>query len=150
MLHGEYIRKDGLVIPNTITDAGARQILRAALQSEDWNPYIALGDCVPENDLTVDDSGEPPVTFGYARIPLARDDTDWPVVDDLNGITFIESKEVTFTAVGGNFTKVTRILLADDDVDGNILSVSGAFPDLIITPTTDESLRTWKYRIYLR
>ncbi len=149
MLQGEYIRGDGLVVPNTITNAGAQQILRAALQSEDWTPFIALGDCVPETDLALEDSGEPPVANGYARIPLARDDVDWPVVGDLNGITFIESKDVVFTATDA-WPKVTRILLADAATDGTILSVSGAFPDLVIDEDTPVLERTWRYRIYMR
>lgn len=155
MLRGEFVRGDGLVIPNNITKLGAELILKAAMQGVTPTFFLALGKFVPDIDLQLEDLAEPTIGVnGYARIGLAQDDTDWPDNGFLNNEAYVESKSVVWTASGGDFDKpVTRIALVnnDDQTDGDIvIAASSAFPELVITPTTDEVLRTFKYRIYLR
>lgn len=152
MLRGEFIRGDGLVVPNNITNAGVEAILRAAFRAEAFTPYAALADCVPDPALILANAGEPTIGVnGYARVELARDTTDWPTVDEVNGEIFVESAPFTFTASGGNFSRESsRVMLVSAATAGVPLCLSAAFTPLIVTPTTPVELRTFSYRVYLR
>lgn len=156
MLRGEFIRGDGLVIPNNIMTYGIEQILRWALQGDSPQLHMALADCNPTPGLLIQSLGEPTIgTNGYARQPLAQNNTDWPTTGTLNGEFYIESKAVVFTASGGNFSvPVTRTALVNSlaaTTGQLVVALSNPFPaSLLITPTTPEVERTFKYRIYGR
>lgn len=151
MLRGEFIRGDGLRIPNNITRAGVEALLRAACQNESLSFYMALADCVPDPDLVLADAGEPTATNGYARVLIERDSTGWPTVDDVSGEVYAETKPAVFTASGGNFSRESsRIMLVSASSAGTPLAVSSAFTSITITPATAEELRTFVYRLYMR
>jgi hypothetical protein len=157
MLRGEFIRGDGLVIPNNVTFAGAQKVLELALRNTDVGFYVGLCDGVYTPDLICQDLTEPTIGLhGYARLQLNRDSTDWPVEDSLNAQAYLESKNLVWAATGGNFSSaITRMFIAftATNVGANdpVFALSAALPDsIIITPTTDSSDRTFKYRLYLR
>lgn len=156
MLRGEFIRADGLVIPNNITSWGAARILRAAMLNVDSEWWVALVNVVPEQDLQIEDLNEPTIGVnGYERIEILRSIVGWPAEGTLNGEFYVESGFLTWEAVGGDFdAAVTRmaILTSETDTDGEeVVCLSGAFPaELTVTPETAEADRKFKYRIYLR
>lgn len=157
MLRGEFIRGDGLVIPNNVTFVGAQTVLELALRDTDVDFYVGLCDGVYTPDLICQDLTEPTIgTNGYARIQLNRDSTDWPTEDSLNAQAYMESKSIVWTATGGNFNQaITRMFIAftatNIGSNDSVFALSAALPDsLTITPTTDVSDRTFKYRLYLR
>src|SRR3546814_12798010 len=51
MIRGEFIRGDGLVLPNNITSYGAELLLAAALQGVATTLHMCLGKCNPKVDL---------------------------------------------------------------------------------------------------
>jgi len=153
-LRGEFHRADGLVIPNNITTFGARALLAMGFRGEACTLSVGLCSGVYDPDLVIGDLVEPTTTNGYARIALARNATDWPTEDSLNGEEYAESKNVFWTASGGNFSApITRLFLfmVSSDFTGGIFGLSAALPEpLLITPTTPLGERTFRYRVYLR
>jgi len=154
MLHGEFRTPSGLVIPNNITKFGAETILAAALRNTVPTFWVGLVDGVPDPDLQIEDLEEPSFTNGYARIQIARSSGGWPGSGEVNGEPYLESDWLTWAASGGNFSKSIRrmMIVADnDDTTGDVFALSAALPALrLITPTTLEADRRFKYRIYLR
>lgn len=157
MLRGEFIRKsDGLVIPNNVMTYGVRTILRAALRNEAITLHAALANCNPDPELTAEQLNEPTLGVnGYARQVIARSNVGWPAISLLNGEVFLETAYFVFVAAGGNFDKpVNRLALIDHATQVNgaiVVALSGAVPDEItITPDTEESDRSFKYRLYAR
>lgn len=155
-LQGFFIRGDGLIVPNNVTEYGCKLFLELALQDSGYDIHFALANAVPDFQLQLEDLQEPTIGVnGYARQAIARDDTDWPTIDTENGEPYIESKAFIFAATDGPFDKpINRFALVNDatDVIGDaVIALSGAMPDaLVITPTTPELERTFKYRLYLR
>lgn len=154
-MRGEFLRADGLVIPNNISIAGAQMILAAALRNTVPTLYAGLVSGAPTADMTQGAMDEPTIgTNGYARIAIARNDTDWPTLGISGVEAYMETKWLTWLPTGGNFNQaIQRVML----VGGS--TYSGSDPvyalsspldaALTLTPTTDESLRKFKYRIYL-
>lgn len=160
MLRGEFIRGDGLVIPNNITLYGARTILAAALRNDAPTFHVGLVYAAPDPDLLISDCVEPLFQDGYERKQITRDNAGWPVEGNLNGEPYFESDWLTWTATADFSEAILRMMLvqnatnmADDLSDKNlkVIALSGALPaDLTITPTTPEANRKFKYRVYLR
>lgn len=156
MLRGEFVRGDGLVIPNNITTYGTEMILRWAFQAAPYDLHMGLANCSPALDLAIENLGEPTSGVnGYARQALAQDAVDWLTYGTLNGESYLESKEVIFEAVGGNFdAAINRMALIDSAaaLTGTlVVALSNPLPtSLTITPTTPTVQRTFKYRIYAR
>lgn len=155
MLRGEFIRADGLVIPNNITTFGIETILGLALRSEDASFYVGLCSAVYVPDLTALDITEPTIGVnGYDRIEIPRDDTGWPGNGAVNDQPYLESDFLTWEASGGNFDKsVSRMFIILDAASTSdpVFALSAALPDeFVITPATPESERKFKYRIYGR
>ncbi len=155
MLRGEFIRADGLVIPNNITTFGAATILAAAMRNTVPTFWVGLCDAVPDPDLQIEDLTEPTIaTNGYGRIQITRDDTGWPTVGETNGEPFIESDWLTWAATGGAFDEEIRrmfIAASETDTTGDVFALSAALPALVeIDEATAEADRRFKYRIYLR
>jgi hypothetical protein len=173
-MRGEFIRGDGLVIPNNITNYGARTILAAAVRNEVPTFYVGLVDAQPDPDLLISKVVEPAFVNGYARLPITRDNLGWPVEGTLNGETFFESEWLTWTASGVPadpvdplqdlkfpFSKAIRRLMlvqhatnvVDDLSDANlkVLALSTSLPNaLTINTDTVEAARKFKYRLYAR
>jgi hypothetical protein len=154
MLRGEFIRADGLVIPNNITLFGARTVLAAALCNIDTEFFVGLVDAMPDPELLMEDCVEPNFAFGYARQEIQRSSVGWPSEGTLNGEPWFESGWLEWAAVGGNFDKpVRRLMLTTESVsrEGPVFALSSAMPgDLTITPDTIQADRRFKYRIYGR
>lgn len=157
MLRGEFIRGDGLVIPNNVTFVGAQTVLELALRDTNTDIFVGLCDGVYTPDLICQDLTEPTIGVnGYARIQLNRDGTDWPVSDSLNAQPYLESKDLVWAAVGGAFDQaITRMFIAftATNVGANdpVFAISAALPSaLTIDAATDLSDRTFKYRLYAR
>lgn len=156
MLRGEFIRGDGLVIPNNITTYGVECLLRWALQGVTPTLHMALANCAPALDLNLSNLGEPAIgTNGYARQAIAQDNVDWPTFGTLNGEAYLETKEFVFAATGGNFSvAINRIALVNSDVATSgllVVALSNPLPaDLTIGVATPVEQRTFKYRIHGR
>ena len=153
MLRGEFVRADGLVIPNNVTQAGAQMILAAALTNQDVEFWAGLVYGSPDPALTIQDLVEPTIgTNGYARIQVARSSVGWPTSGTLNGQPWFETDWLTWAATGGDFDQtVRRVMICGDETatNGDVFALSTPLPaDLIVTPTTDEVDRRFKYRLY--
>src|SRR3546814_12049467 len=86
MIRGEFIRCDGLVLPNNLTSYGAELLLAAALQGVATTLHMCLGNCNPKVDLDLNELNEPTIgTGGYARQSLSQVDTDWLTRGELKG-----------------------------------------------------------------
>lgn len=153
MLNGQFTRGDGLVTPNTITELGRRTMLAAAFQGDSLDLYAALvfGSAAPvvvEADLE-----EPTIGVnGYARIPLAQGNVDWPTLDMEGSLARIASKVMTWAATGVGFDKeVNRIALmrgAARDNARQVWSVGSVWlAPLTIVPATPEIQRQFSYAV---
>lgn len=152
---GEFIRSDGLVIPNNITTVGVQTLLGAALRNTVPTFWVGLCSAVYQPDLRIEDLTEPTLaTNGYARLAVTRDNVGWPSDGVVNGEVYFETLSLIWQAVGGPFDKpVTRMFLcgSQNGVTGDVYALSAALPDdLIIDLTTGISDRTFKYRLYAR
>lgn len=154
-MRGEFIRADGLVIPNNVSLAGAEAVLAAAFQGAPISFFVGLVTGAPTTDMTMADMTEPTIGVnGYSRIELTQDNIGWPLITTNVNEAYVESEYMTWAAVGGAFDQaVQRLALlsaaayapADD-----VFALSGLMPaEIIIDPTTDESLRKFKYRLYI-
>ena len=151
---GEFIRGDGLVIPNNITNVGAEVILEATFRNANYDFWVGLCSGVYAPILDVSDLVEPAVgANGYERVQLNRNETDWPLTDVLNGERFIESRDMIWTATGGAFSQpITRMFMCfAEEGESAVFALSASLPDeVIIDEDTDISQRSFRYRVYLR
>lgn len=154
-VRGEFIRSDGLVIPNNVTTYGVKSIFRWALRDEDYALHMALANCAPDPALQLEDLNEPTIGVnGYARQAIDRT-TDWPVFGVFNGAQYYETSVFVFAATGAGFDKPMRRLAlvnhATDVIGEKVVALSEPLPDdLLIDATTPEVDRSFKYRIYGR
>ena len=155
MLRGEFIRGDGLIIPNNVTTYGVKSFFRWALRNEDYSLHMGLANCSPNVLLQVESLNEPAIGVGgYARKPIART-TDWPVFGTFNGEQYYETSVFIFDSVDAGYDKpVNRLALINSlsEVTGEkVVALSGVLPaEITITPATPEAQRSFKYRIYGR
>lgn len=155
MLRGEFIRADGLVIPNNITVFGAQTILYAAMRNTVPTFWVGLVDAVPTQDLQIEDCQEPVIgTHGYGRIQILRSTPGWPGSGTVNAEPYVESDWLIWTATGGAFSlAIRRLMLVTSDVavTGDVFALSAPLPEaILIDAATPEADRKFKYRIYLR
>ena len=156
MLRGEFVRGDGLVIPNNITTYGAGQILSAAFRSDALTLHIGLANCNPHPLLNLNQLNEPTIGVnGYARQTIGQDSTDWPTIGSLSGETYFETRAFIFEPTGAGFDKpITRPVIvnhATATVGLLVVAVGSALPEEVtLLPATDVALRTFKYRIFAR
>lgn len=157
MLRGEFRFQNGLIVPNNVTINGAGAILKAALRNTAIQFWVGLCSAVYEPDLQIEDLTEPTLaTNGYTRLAVLRDDTTdgWPGDGILNGENYLESKLLTWAAVGGPFDEpVTRMFLCqtENGLTGDVLALSAPVPDeFVIDVDTPEVDRSFRYRLYIR
>ena len=156
MIRGEFIRGDGLILPNNITTYGAQLLLSAALQGVATTLHMCLGKCNPRADLDLNELNEPTIgTNGYARQTLSQDDVDWLTAGSLNGEVFLETRPVVFAPTGTGFDKdITRPVIVNHEslTEGELVfSVGSSLPAAVfLKADTPEEQRTFKYRIYAR
>ena len=156
-MRGEFIRGDGVVIPNNITRNGAYVLLsyiaREAVVSGDFaQHWFALVDGFPTKMGVMGDLQEPTLGIGgYARQRALRDATGWPTLGFLGTEAYIETKDLVFPATGDYDKTVTRIaflLVPDLHLDYAYIALSSPFPRLQITAATPAPQRTFRYRLY--
>lgn len=77
-------------------------------------------------------AGEP-TDYGYSRVVLARDTTDWPTrINDADGYFYVSSKTATFSAVSGEWGPVDYLALVTTDPSPRLISYAD------ITERTEE------------
>jgi len=155
MLRGEFIRGDGLIIPNNVTTYGVKSFFRWALRNEDYALHMGLANCAPNVLLQIEALNEPTIGVGgYARKPISRG-SDWQVFGTFNGEQYYETNLFVFDSIDDGYDKpINRLALINSlsEVTGEqVVALSGPLPEeLTIVPTTPEVERTFKYRIYGR
>lgn len=137
------------------TQAGRVLLLDAALRNQSLQLYIGLCQGEYAEDLNVADIVEPTIgTNGYARQLIPMDAVGWAVDGIVNNEIYFETDWFTWAAVGGDFNAaIQRVFLVTDSTatDVDVVALGGAFPaEILITPTTDEADRKFKFRIYAR
>jgi hypothetical protein len=159
---GEFRTSSGLILPNNLTDYGAEEMLKMALQGDDGTLVASggsfwIGLCVglPTLGLQIEDLVEPTIgTNGYARKEITRDSTGWPNSGTVNGQFYLETADLIWEASGGAFDQdVQRLFFMDSETDttGDLIALSASLPDPItIDESTLEVNRTFRYRIYSR
>lgn len=154
-MRGQFIRGDGLVIPNNISKAGAAMVLAAAFRDTVPSFYAGLVVGSPTPDMTLSDMVEPAVgTHGYARIAITRDETGWPTVGEVGDSQYISTDWLTWTASGGAFSEaIQRVALFGTNVvdpTNQIYALSIPLPSAyIIDASTPLDNRRFKYQIFL-
>lgn len=132
------------VVPNHFTILGMQQLLRAAFWHEELEWLVGLCNANQADSLQLALVGEPDATNGYARQNLLLNTTNWPTISIVNGESFVESREFTFTATGAYSESVSRMFLTDGE---HVIAVSSPiFGGLQIM---DEDFVN-KYRLYFR
>lgn len=155
-MRGEFVRGDGLIIPNNITTYGAKTILAAALRGEVMSLHIGLANCNPHPLLNLNQLNEPTIGVnGYARQTIGQDGVDWLTQNELSGEVYFETRNYLFEPTGTGFDKpITRPVIvnhATDTVGVLVVAVGSALPaEVTLTPEMDAALRTFKYRIFAR
>lgn len=155
MLYGQFTFKNGLVVPNNITTFGIQTILNMAFLNTDSSLWVGLCNAVFQPDLQIESLEEPTIGVnGYARQEIPRSVLGWPATGMTNLQPFVESDDLIWTPVGGNYdAPISRmfICLSDVAVTGDVFAISGALSEEItFTPAMLEVDRTLKYRIYAR
>lgn len=155
-MRGEFVRGDGLVLPNNITTHGATVLLAAALRGEAPNLHIGLANCNPHPLLNLNQLNEPTIGVnGYARQTISQDDVDWLTVGNLSGEVYYETRPFVFVPTGVGFDRaITRPVITSHETDTaglKVVAVGSALPaEVTLLPATDEALWTFKYRLYAR
>lgn len=154
-MRGQFVRGDGLILPNNVSLAGAEVILRGAFRLTPQAFFAALVTGAPTKSMTQADMVEPAIgTNGYARQAITQDAVGWPTIGTVASERYIESAWVTFEAVGGDFSApVQRVALlgyATLDLAHPIFALSALMPEEItITPATPLANRRFKYQFFL-
>lgn len=153
-MRGEFVRGDGLILPNNIMTYGIESIFRWALQNTGYALHMGLADCNPTPLLAASSLNEPVIGVGgYARQPIDRG-AGWPTIGQVNGETFFESEAITFPATDAYNGLVSRLCLINhlSQTTGQIVvALSTPFgTDVQIDETTPVEERTFKYRVYGR
>lgn len=155
-MRGEFIRGDGLVIPNNLMTYGIQQIFQWALTGSGYALHMGLANCNPDPNLLIQSLNEPTIgVHGYDRQAVAQNGTDWLTQGLFNNEQYYETKEFVFTATGGPFDKaINRIALinhASATTGQLVVALSSPLPAALIIDTgTNLPSRTYKYRIYGR
>ncbi len=143
-------------IPNIVTDQGEEDVLTYLFTDVDWltADTYHLGLCgdanVAEDAVLADLTDEPTSAGGYARKPLVRNVTDFPVIDQVNGVFRAQSKLLTYTASGAAFsTAFTRAFICNvaTGTVGRLLAFSGGLPSGVTL--LDGQSFDLKYELYL-
>jgi hypothetical protein len=145
-MRGEFIRGDGLVLPNNITLHGARTILASAFRSTAFVYQFQIGLCnaVFTPGLKLSDM-EVSTPNGQAGLDIAS----W-MVDELNGEAYAESAPVVFPAIDYG-APVTRCFIRQTVSPDLVVALGSPFPaPLTLRPSTPAAQRTFRYRLYLR
>ena len=149
-----------IIIPNRVVDEGEESFLKMIFQGDvadvslGGNFYIGLCEEVPDDlDTIASITTEPTGVGGYARLPVIRDGSvnGWPTISLVNGDYKVESKVVTFTATGADYSRsFNRAFLCNivSGTAGVLFAYSGplASPVLLL----DGADFAVKYEFFLR
>lgn len=115
-----------------IVDEGQEAFIKMLLQglttpvAAGGNFFLGVcGAAIDQADTLADVAGEPTVTAGYARQAITRDVIGFSTAGVINGVYRLKSKDITFTASGGNFSTSFRRLFLCDVVSGTVGTLFG-------------------------
>ena len=149
-LSGEFIITDPETgvehcIPNQFTVFGMQQVLYAAFQGAEPTWYMGVCAVNPADSLALNAINEPTEGVnGYARSALILNSTNWPTISNINGESYVESRDVTFVATGAYDSQVNRFFLTDGTY---VIAVSSPMEEGLHTVSTTF---TAKYRLWFR
>jgi len=159
-MRGEYVLYPGtpqeITLPNMLTDEGEEFFLKMICQDDQskvagaGNFYIGLcADTPAESSTLVGLTGEPGATGSYARQPITRDATGWPVVAAVSGTFRAQTANVTFQPVSVSYdTAIDRLFLCNVLSGAGVLfSMSGAMAAPIIVSVAVPLVA--QYNLYL-
>lgn len=145
-IHGEYLRSDGLVLTNQLTQKGMQQLLQTTF-GHIVAPTWSMGMCmqIPQDVIALTSMNEPTIGVnGYQRVALAFGVINWPTIGFVSGETYVESVNCAFPLTGVLDKPVTRLFLTDGV---EVMSISSP---LASTPQLYNSLQNFQYRLYFR
>lgn len=154
-MRGQFVRGDGLVIPNNVSMAGAEMILGAAFRHESVSVYCALVRGTPTVDMVMGDMVEPTIGVnGYSRVAITQDSTGWPVIAAYGTEMYIESSFRVWVGLNDGFSEpIQRIALVGSntyDAGLDVWALSAPMPEEVrITPSTPLNQRRFKYQLFL-
>lgn len=161
-MRGQFVLFPGtpkqIIIPNRVVDTGEQSFLQMIFQGSiadvalGGNFYIGLCEEVPDDtDTLATITTEPTSAGGYAREAVTRDAIGWPTVQLINTDYMIESKTVTFTATGADFSRaINRLFLCNilSGTGGKLFAYSGPLANSITL--LDGASLPLKYQFFLR
>lgn len=133
-------------VPNQFTVIGMQQVLQAAFWGITGPWYMGLCAHNPDDSVPMSVLNEPTVGVnGYQRVTLPREVGFWPVIGQVNGESYVESGDCTFTPAGGAFDQQTNRLFLTDGAQ--VIAISAAFEAGLTFQATP---MTTRYRLYFR
>lgn len=144
---------DKIILPNTIVEEGAEAYLARLFQGAALTGFfVGLCDQGPAHaDTLVDITTEPTIGVnGYARQALAQNAVDWPIINTQNEESFVQSKQVDFTAAGGDFDAAHSRLFLCSVLTGTV-GVLYAYSAALQLPTIVLDTQTFsaQYQMFL-
>lgn len=137
---------DTYVAQNQFTILGMQQILQAAFWDSPLVWQVGLCAHNPADSIVLSAVNEPAIgTGGYARQDLPGNPTDWPSISQINGESYVESREFIIPGTAPGHTVATNRLFLTDGV--NVIAVSSPLIDGLVFRATP---LTAKYRLFFR
>lgn len=154
-MRGEFILGTGETVQNNFTSFGAKLILERALQGASASQlYLGICTGVFDSSRLIQELNEPSFTNGYGRQLLSQSLADWPIMGQVNGEWYVESKDVVFAAVGGNFSLPFNrpfLTTSQSGLTGEVIALGKPTAnETLVTPATPPASRTMRYRLYAR
>lgn len=151
---GQFIRADGLILPNNITLDGANMLLTAALKNTVPVFWYGLVTGNPLPTMVGTDISEPTIgTNGYARIQVTRDAAGWPTFLTVGDQRMAQTKNLVWTATGNYDKPIQRVALFDASAyspTGKIYALSAPLAAAeVIGAATPAPNRTFVHQIYI-
>lgn len=147
-MHGEFILTDiegnEHVVPNHFTVLGMQEVLKGAFWKIDQTWYVGLCAHSPADAIPLANVLEPAMANGYARQSLHLDSLNWPTIGNVNGESFIESRDFTFPLSAPTSIQVNRLFITDG---AYVIAISTAFEAGLQFLNGNI---TAKYRLYFR
>jgi len=150
--------KKEIILPNIITDEGELSFLKMIGRADvvdvaaSGDFFMGLCEEVPADaDTLASITTEPTSAGGYAREPISRDGTGWPVLGAIGNAARIQSLQVDFIASGANFNRTFQRAFLCNVVSGTsglLFAYSGLLPNPI--QVDDGQTHSAKYELYLR
>ena len=144
--HGEFIIGDGgYKVSNQFTIFGMQSVLRSAFQGNKLPWYIGLCAHSPADTLALSSLGEPSIANGYDRQLLPLTIAHWPTLGNVNGESYIESRQFTFPITAPLDVQVNRLFITDNT---QVIAISSPIMDGGLQLLT--AAFTTRYRLYFR